>query len=364
MADKLIVEHKGIKVFSHGNDVDPQFKKGKAVVVPPSLIEKQQKAKQHRKAKLADSMYERVYESEQTTTIGASYDATSLADYFPVDRRAGMATTVKLRMTRNIAPSIASQVCCATDVPIISITKKFLTEYTGFVNLAAATDICTWDGLRAQEDGINLVDDEYLPPINEAMTIAANQIAVNGDDENNVLGLRNNPYIPSVVIDSPTVTNPVTSFRRVCQFLETRDNSIINLSNALNKRYTLMLPLSFALSMANTTVSFADRQVSLISILAGGVGSDSGDFVVPKFDIIALEHLENHWNDGVSDVAYVFANDTNGFSEMARWHKPFSLLDLGMERKGLREQQYFGARVGSIEFLDLTKVIRVVIPKG
>jgi hypothetical protein len=362
--DRLVCEYKGLQVFAHGGDVDPQFKKGKAVPVPQSLIEKQNQAKRQKATVLKDSMYERVYESETVTRVGASYDATSLADYFPVDRRSGMATTVKLRMMRNTAPSIASQVCCATDIPIISVTKKYINEFTGFTNLAVAADTCTWDNLTAQENGVNLVDDEYLPAINEALTIAANSIVVNGDDENNVLGLRNNPYIPSVVIDSPTTVNPVTSFRRCTQFLETRDNSIINLSNALNKRYTLMLPLSFALSLANTTVTFADSQVSLISVLAGTVGSDGNDFAIPKFDIIAMEHLENHWNDGVSDVAYLFANDTNGFSEMARWHKPFSLLDLGMERKGLREQQFYGARVGSLEFIDLTKVLRVVIPKS
>jgi hypothetical protein len=229
--------------------------------------------------------------------------------------------------------------------------------------LAVATDTCVWDELAADENGTSLVDDEYIPAVNDALTIAANKIAIDGDDENNVLGLRNNPYIPTVVIDNPAVLSPIVSFRRVTQFIETRDNSIINLSNSLNKRYTLLLPLSFALSLANTITTFSDRQVSLISILSGGVGTDANDFAVPKFDIIALEHLENHWNDNVSDVAYLFASDSNGFSDMSRWHNPFSMVSLGEEQKGLRSQSFFGARVGSIEFLDLTKLVRVVIPK-
>jgi hypothetical protein len=364
MANSPIITYKGLEVYTHGSEVDPKFKKGSTVAIPPSIIEKQKKPKKHSRAKLGDSMYERVYESDNTVTIGASYDATSLADFFPVDRRCGMATSVKLNMMRNTSPSIASQVCCATDVPIISVDKKYCTEYTGFTNLAVAADTCVWDTLTADENGVNLIDDEYLPAINEALMIASNMIAVNGDDENNVLGLRNNPYIPSVVIDNPSTVSPITSFRRVTQFIETRNNSIINVTNTLNKRYTLFLPLSFALSLANSTVSFADEQVSLISILAGTTGINANDFAIPKFDIIALEHLENHWNDGVSDVAYMFASDTSGFNEMSRWYKPFSFLDLGSEQKGLREQQFFGCRVGSLEFIDLSKVVRIVIPKS
>ena len=363
---RLVVEHRGLQVFSHGSEVDPKFKKGQKVVVPESLQKKSDKQSKlnPKPTRQADSMFERTYESDNTLTTGASYDYTSLADLFPVDRRCGFATSIKLNMMRRTAPSIATQVCCATDIPLISIEKKYCTEYTGFVNLALSADICVWDNLAGEEAGVNLLEDEYLPAINEALTIGANIIAVEGDDQNNVLGLRNNPYIPTVVVDSPSVVNPVVSFRRVSQFIETRDNSIINLTNAFNKTYTLLLPMSLALSLSNSTVSFANEQVSLISILAGATGSNANDMVVPKFNIIAMEHLENHWKDGVSDVAYMFASDANGFNEMSRWWKPFSFLDLGGEQKGLREQNFYGARIGSLEFLDLTKVVRLVLPKS
>lgn len=370
---RLVAEHKGMKVYAHGSDVDPKFKKGKKVAIPESLVKKQQKKLNGRGSRFnaplasqtrqGDSMFERVFESDNTLTVGAAYDTTSLADFFPVDRRCGFATSIKLNMQRRIAPSIATQVCCATDIPIISVEKKVCSEYTGFVNLAVAADTCVWDNLAAEENGVNLLDDEYLPAINEALTIGSNIIAVEGDDENNVLGLRNNPYIPTVVTDSPSVVNPVVSFRRIAQFVETRDNSIIDLSNTFNKTYTLFIPMSLAMSLANSTVSFANNQVSLLSILAGVTGNDANDMTIPKFNIFAFEHLENHWKDNLSDVAYLFASDTSGFNEMSRWWKPFSFLELGSETKGLREQNFFGARVGSIEFLDLTKAIRIVIPK-
>lgn len=362
--DNLVAEHRGFKVYKHGSEVDPKFKKGQKVTIPESLLNKQTKKSKQKQSRQGDAMYERVFESDNTLMVGARYDFNSLADFFPVDRRCGFATSIKLNMERRIAPSIATQVCCATDIPIISNQKQYFTEYTGFTNLAVATDICVWDNLTADEAGVNLVDDEYLPGINEALTVAANIIAVEGDESNNVLGLRNNQYIPTVIADSPSLVNPVTSFRRISQFIETRYNSIINLTNTLNKTYTLLLPMSLALSLSNTMVTFANEQVSLISILAGLTGVNSNDPTIPKFNIMALEHLENHWKDGISDVAYMFASDAAGFNELSRWWKPFSFLNLGQEQKGLREQQFFGSRVGSIEFLDLTKVIRIILPKS
>lgn len=362
--DNLVTEHRGFKVYKYGSDVDPKFKKGQKVAIPESLVNKSNKVSKQKQTRQGDAMFERVFESDNTLTVGARYDYNSLADFFPVDRRCGFATSIKLNMERRIAPSIATQVCCATDVPIISLQKQYFTEYTGFTNLACATDICVWDNLTAEEAGVNLIDDEYLPGINEALTVAANIIAVEGDESNNVLGLRNNQYIPTVIADSPSVVNPVTSFRRIAQFIETRYNSVINLTNTLNKTYTLLLPMSLALSLSNATISFANEQVSLLSVLAGLTGVNAKDPTIPKFNIMALEHLENHWKDNISDVAYMFASDASGFNEMSRWWKPFSFLNLGQETKGLREQQFFGSRVGSIEFLDLTKVIRIILPKS
>lgn len=359
---RLICEHNGLQVYAHGSEVNNKFKASKPVAVPESMVNKMAKTRQTTQG---DSvMFEKVFESENMTVTNPSYDYRSLADFFPVDRRSGFATSLKLNMQRRIAPQIATQVCCATDIPIISVDKRVFSSYVGFVNLAVAADVCTWDRLAAAEDGINLVDDDYLPAINEALTVGANLIALEGDNENNVMGLKNNPWIPTVVVDPLSVTNPVISFRKIVQFLETRNNSIIELNGAFTKQYTLFLPLSIVISLCNTYVTFADAQISLMSMLAGLAGVNAQDPSVPKFRIIGLNHLEKLWADGVSSVGYLFASGTNDFNSLARWWKPFSFLELGNERKGLREQSFYGARVGSIEFLDLSKVIRIIIPPG
>jgi hypothetical protein len=353
---RLVAEHKGLEVYAYGNEIDKKFKTGSPVPVPERLLKS-------KKTIIGDSLsYESVIESENTTIVGGNYDFRSLADFFPVNRSSRFSTSLKLNFQRRIAPQVATQVTTATDVPIISIVRNNFSTFTGFVNLAVAADTAIWDRLAAEDAGENIIDDAYLPAIQESLNVAANAIAVDGDQENNVWGLRNNPYIQTVVLDPLSSSNPVTQFRRVTMFLETATNTILDVTNSLNKTYTLFLPLDLVLSLATSYVTYADAQVSLLSMLAGISGVDANDPAIPKFKIFGLQQLNKYWFDNTSTVGYLFSSDKGDFGNISRWWKPFSFLELGGEQKGLNEQRYYGARVGSIEFTDVSKVVRIVIP--
>ena len=360
-----ILDHQGLKVYKYGSEADISMQRGRAVPVPQSMLNNRRQGDSARRSQFnrqfrAADDFERVFESDRTQEYGPVYDTTSFAEWFPVDRRSGWATSIKMSMNRrDIAPMMATVVCCSTDIPTVTLNRKKCHHYSGFVNLAVATDVCVFDRLQANDMGIN-IDQEYLAVVNEALTLAANYIAVNGDEQNNVLGMNNNHYIATVLVDPPNVTNPIISLRQIAQFLATRESSVLDLSNnVFGQTYTVFLPMKLVLALSSTWVTIGSQQISMLSIMTGNCATCNNDPSVPNFRIIGMEMLDNSWYDG-SSVGYMFQTGTSDFRSSARWWKPFSLLNLGEQTHGLYRQQFFGARVGSIEWYDLSKVMRLI----
>jgi hypothetical protein len=372
----VILERNGFTVEAYGEESDRMFQGGQKVAIPERLAQRINRNRDRTQAELNASRsikqgdeFERIYESGRTLECGAQYDGSSLADLFSIDRSAGWASAIAYNVQCAKAPRMASIVCCSTDVPVVSVERDRKRFFTGFVNLAIATDLCVLDKLAAAEatdDGtsngnaINM-EAELLEEVVAALNEAANSIAISGYAPSNVLGFRNNPYITTVLIDPPSTTNPIISFRRLAQFLELRDRTMITLDGIFTKTYTLMLPIDLISQMASTYVTVGNEQMSALALLTGACGGCASDPSLPKFRIVGMSNL-GKWYDGVSDIGYMFAADANSFASSVKWHKPFSFLNLGQSRHGLREFTYFGSRVGSIEITNMNKCIRILIP--
>lgn len=374
----IVLERNGLQVEAYGDEADGMFKAGQKVAIPERLAKKYNRNRDRAENELSlrnrlkqGDEFERIYESNTVMQYGPLYDSSSMADYFSIDRSCGWASAIQMNLQVTQTPKMASIVCCSTDVPIVSLNRDRKRIFTGFVNLAVATDMCVIDKLasaEATDDGtdsgnsINM-EAEYLEEVTSALNEAANHIAINGYEPNNVWGLRNNPYLNTVLIDAPSVTNPIISFRRLVHFLEIRDKSIINLDGLFTKTYTLMLPIDLITQLASTFVTLGNEQVSSLALLTGVCGSCPSDPSTPKFKITGLSTLEK-WHDNVTDVAYMFSANQNSFATGVKWWKPFSMLNLGQSRHGLREFTYFGARVGSVEITNLSNALRVLIPSA
>lgn len=361
---KLIATHQGTEVYSYGNDLDAIIGRGSQVQISKATAMKLQDARNGsvRRLRQGDAC-ETIWESDIQQQNCLS-QTVSMADFFPIDRRAGMASSIKMSMKRQKAPVLPQVVCCPTDIPLISpSTTKKCDIFTGFTNLVVGFDTCMFDSMRCAEQGVN-IDDEYLPMILESLAVGSNYVALNGDEDANVIGMRNNTYIPTEILAPPTGTNMALELRRVVNSIITKRNQIVDVSSgALRQTYTLFLASSIVTAMANVWVALGNQQFSLLSILTGDCGGCASDPSIPRFRIISMDQLNDAWFDG-SDMGYLFAgNAGNGFlGDIARWHKPYSLIDLGTQRFGLREQRYFAARVGSVEFYDLCSVHRLIIP--
>lgn len=355
---KLIAENNGIEVFSAGNEIDSLIKRGSQVQVSTATA-----------TKLRDSMVRRrqgdacetIYNSEvkQQSCLGPMV---SMADYFPIDRRSGMATSIKMSMSRQNQPIMPQIVCCPTDIPLISPNQgKKCDIFTGFANIVVGFDTCLFEQMRCDEQGQTL-DDEYLPMVIESLNMGANYIALNGDDDANVIGLRNNTYIPTELVAPPSGTNIAVELRRIVNSFVNRRNQIVDVSSgAYRQTYTLFLASNIVSALANTWITMQSQQFSMLSILTGDCGLCQTDPSIPKFRIISIDALNAAYFDG-SDMGYIFSGNVDNLGSVARWHKPYSLIALPPATIGLREQKYFAARVGSIEFYDLCSVTRLIIP--
>jgi hypothetical protein len=362
---KKIATHQGIDVFSYGSDLDRIVGQGSQVQVSAQTA-------QTIRDSLGGSVGNRqtnrdaceyVYQSDvqQQNCIAP---AISMANFFPVDRRAGMASAIQMNMQRANTPVMPQIICCPTDIPLMTpnIGGK-CSMFTGFANIVVGFDTCMFDQMRCDTQGVNL-DDSYLPMVVESLNLGANYIALNGDDEANVVGLRNNTYIPTEIVAAPTGTNIALELRRVVSMIQSRRNQIMDVSGgAMRQTYTLFLASNIVLSMANTWVTLGAQQFTLLSMLTGDCAFCAADPTLPTFRIISMDQLNSAWFDG-SDLGYLFSGGAGGsfLGDVARWHKPYSLIDLGTQRFGLREQHYFAARVGSVEFFDLCNVTRLIIP--
>ena len=375
----VILERNGLKVEAFGEESDNTFQQGRKVRIPERLARKLNRQRDHRQAELMAQTrvrqgdeFERVYQSSTEMQYGATYDGTSMADFFPVDRSCGWASAIQMNLRVAQPPTVASILCCATSVNIVSVNRERKRIYTGFVNLGVASDVCIMDRMAAADadenggDGSGPsidIDAEYLEEINNALTEAANMIALHGYDANNVIGLRNNPFLHTVLIDPVGVTNPIISIRKIAQLIELKENrTIIQLDGLFTKTYTLMLPIDLITSLASTFVTLGNVQVSSLAILTGAHGSAANDPSIPKFRVVGLRTGE--WHDGTTQIGYIFKAGSSSFAASTRWYKPFSVLDLGNSRHGLREFRYFGARVGSVEITDLSNCLRILIPQA
>jgi hypothetical protein len=357
---KLIAQHQGIDVHAYGSDLDTMMKNGSQVTISARTAQTIRDSMNGKKTNRDACDY--VYQSDVLQQNCLS-PAISMANFFPVDRRAGMASAIKMHMTKANVPIMPQVVCCPTDIPLLSpnLGGK-CTMYTGFVNLVVGFDACMFDQMACDAQGASL-DDSYIPMIIESLNLGANYVALNGDDESNVVGLRNNTYIPTEVLAAPAGTNIALELRRVVSLLQSRRNQIIDVSSgAMRQTYTLFLASSIVFTMANTWIAMGNQQFTLLSMLTGDCAYCTSDPNLPTFRVISMDQLNGAWFDG-SDLGYLFNGSNNGFlGDVARWHKPYSLLDLGKQRFGLREQRYFAARVGSVEIFDLCNITRLVVP--
>jgi hypothetical protein len=357
---KLIAEANGIEVFSAGNELDGLLKRGSQVQVGATTA---QKLKDGLGRRRQGDACETIWTSDiqQESCLGPMV---SMADYFPIDRRAGMASSIKMSMKRDNQPILPQIVCCPTDIPLISPTQgKKCDIFTGFANIVVGFDTCLFDQMRCDEQGVTL-DDEYLPMVIESLNLGANYIAINGDDDANVIGLRNNTYIPTEIVASPTGTNIAVELRRIVNSMIARRNQIVDVSaGTLRQTYTLFLASNIVMSLANTWITLQNQQFSMLAILTGDCGLCATDPSIPKFRIISMDALNNAYFDG-SDMGYIFNGTGSGLGSIARWHKPYSLIALPPATIGLREQKYFAARVGSVEVFNLCSVVRLIIPNS
>lgn len=374
----VILERGGLTVEAYGDESEGIFKGGRKVAIPERLAKKlnrnrdraDQQQFEANRVRQGDS-FERIYESNTTMRYGGTYNSSSLADFFPVDRSCGWASAIRMNLEVHQAPRMASVICCATDVPTLAVSRDRKRVFTGFVNLGVAIDTCVWDTMAESEmdqnadgtgDSINM-EAEYLEEVNASLTEACNHICINGYAPNNVWGLRNNPYINTVLIDPPATTNPVISLRALTVFLALREKqTIINIGGLFNKRYTIFLPVDLVSAMASTYVTLGDQQMSTLAILTGVGGSLANDPAIPTFNVIALNNLEP-WHDG-SQIGYIMLSEGGNFASGIKWWKPFSMLDLGESRHGLRSFRYMGSRCGSLEVQDLGKMLRILIPQA
>lgn len=359
---KKIADYQGVEILGYGSDLDGVIARGSQVQISTKTATKLRDSRNAKRTKNADAC-EYIYQSDIRQENCLS-PAISMADFFPVDRRAGMASAVQMNMERGTVPVLPQVVCCPTDIPLISPNQgSKCSMFTGFMNLVIGFDTCMFDQMRCAEQGTDL-DEEYLPMIIESLTLGANYVALNGDDDANVVGLRNNTHMPTEVLAPPSGTNIAIELRRVVSMMQSRRNQIIDISaGGLRQSYTLFLASNIVMNMANTWITLGGQQFSLLSILTGDCALCANDPSIPKFRIISLDHLNSAWHDS-SDLGYIFSNGNgSGFlGDIARWHKPYSLIDLGEQRLGLRTQRYFAARCGSIEFYNLCSCTRLVIP--
>ena len=118
---KLIAKHQDVEIFSYGSDLDGIISKGSQVQVSTRTAQTMRDAMSGNSVNRSQNKdaCEFVYQSE-VTQQNCIAPAISMANFFPVDRRAGMASAIQMNMVRANVPVMPQIICCPTDIPLMS----------------------------------------------------------------------------------------------------------------------------------------------------------------------------------------------------------------------------------------------------